>query len=147
MDTRFILKLFDSGFIFRAGMVLLGLSLIILGEFFLLEFLSGFWGIYFTLALAAATGLAGVFLSYREISARIALVKQGVVDGVFLEKDMIQLAGAIVAGLFLLLPGFITDVFGALGFFSVVRSLYGRLATWKMSPKLNKIYEYMRLYD
>ena len=141
------MKLFDSGFIFRAGMVLLGLSLVILGEFFLVEFISGFWGVYFTLAVAAVTGLAGVFLSYREIAARITLIKQGVIDGIFLEKDMIQLAGAIVAGLLLLLPGFITDFFGALGFFSVVRMLYGRLATYRLSPKLNMIYEHMRLYD
>ena len=147
MDTRFLLKLFDSGYILRTGMVLLGLSLVVLGEFFLIYFISGFWGVYFTLAVAAVTGLIGVFLSYREIASRIAMVKKGVSEGVFLEKDMVQLAGAIVSGLLLLLPGFVTDLFGAIGFFSVIRFGYGRIATWRMTPKLNEIYEYMRLYD
>ncbi|HAK46837.1 MAG TPA: hypothetical protein DCO79_13080 [Spirochaeta sp.] len=147
MNTRFLLKLLDSGFIFRSGMVLLALSLVVLGEFFIIDLISGFWGLYFTLALASATGLAGVFLSYREITARINLIKEEVTEGQFSEKDMVQLAGAIVTALLLLLPGFMSDFFGAIGFFPVVRMGYGRLATFKMTPKLNEIYEYMRLYD
>lgn len=147
MDTRFLLKLLDTGFIFKAGMVLLGLSVAVLGEFFIISLISGFWGIYFTLAVAAVTGLAGVFLSYREIAARISLIKEMVSDGVFSEKELIQLAGAIVSALLLLLPGFVTDFFGAIGFFPVIRMVYGRIATWRMTPKLNEIYEYMRLYD
>ncbi|MDC7226198.1 MAG: FxsA family protein [Spirochaetales bacterium] len=147
MNTRFLLKLLDTGFIFRLCMILLALSLVVLGEFFLMDFISGFWGIYFTLALAASTGLAGVFLSYREITARITLIKESVSEGVYSEKDMIQLIGSIAAALLLLLPGFITDFFGIIGFFPVIRMIYGKGATLGMRAKLRETYEYLRLYD
>ena len=147
MNTRFFLKLFDAGYILRAGMILLGLSLVVLGEFFIIDFISGYWGVYFTLALAAFTGLAGVFLSYRETAARISLIKAEVSEGEYSERDMVQLAGAIVSGLLLLMPGFVTDFFGAIGFFPVIRMLYGRAATWKLTPGLSEIYEYLKLYD
>ena len=149
MNTRFLLKFLDPGFILKSAMILLGLSLIVLGEFFLIEFISGFWGVYFTLALSAVTGLVGLILSYREITARISIINEGVSDGVYSEKEMVQLAGAIIGGLLIIFPGFITDFFGAISFFPVIRMLYpaGRIATVKMGSQLNELYEYMRLYD
>ena len=147
MNTRFLLKLLDPGFILKTALVLLGISLVVLCEFFLIEFISELWGVYFTLAIAAATGLAGLFFGYREIFARINIIKGGISEGVYPEKEFIQLAGAIVAGLLLLMPGFITDVLGAVGFFPVIRMLYGKIVLIKMNGRLSELYEYMRLYD
>ena len=147
MNTRFLLKFLDPGFILKTAIVLLGLSLIGLGEFFIIELISGFWGVYFTLAVAAASGLAGLFLSYREINTIIGIIREGVSEGVYSEKEMVQLAGALFGGLLLLFPGFITDVFGAISFFPVIRMLYGRIITRKVSSQLNELYEYLRLYD
>lgn len=147
MNTKFLLKLLDPGFILKTGMVLLGLSLVVLGEMFLLDFISSFWGIYFTLAVAALTGLTGLFFSYRELSARISVIKDCVNEGIYSEKDFIQLAGAVAGALLLLIPGFITDFFGAVSFFPVIRMFYGKLITVKMGGQLNEIYEYLKLYD
>ena len=147
MNTRFLLKFLDTGFILRTAFVFLGLSLIVLGEIFIIDFISGFWGIYFTLALTAVFGLAGVFLSYREVAARINLIHTEVKEGEYSEKDMTQLAGAILGGFLLIFPGFITDVLGAISFFPVIRMLYGKFVTFKIGSQLRELYEYLRLYD
>ncbi len=147
MNIRYLLKLLDSGFILKTGIVLLGLSVIVLGEFFIIDFISGFLGLYFTLAVAAVTGLAGLLLSYREIAIRIRLIKDEASDGVYTQKEMVQLAGAIVSGLLLIIPGFLTDFFGAIGFFPVIRVLYGKIATRNFKHRISEIYEYLRLYD
>lgn len=128
-------------------MVLLGLSLIVLGEVFFIGCISGFWGLYFTLAVAAVTGLAGLFFSYREISTRINIIREGVSEGVYTEKEIVQLAGAIIGGLLLLMPGFFTDFIGAISFFPVVRTVYGRIIIALAGARLNELYEYLRLYD
>jgi UPF0716 protein FxsA len=128
-------------------MILIGLSLIVLAEIFFIEFVGELWGIYFTLAVAALTGLAGLFFSYREISTRITIIRDGVSEGVYPEKEFIQLAGAIVVGLLLLMPGFVTDFIGAIGFFPVIRGLYGKIITARMGNRLNELYEYLKLYD
>ncbi len=147
MNTRFLLKFLDPGFVLKAAFIILGLSLVVLGEIFIIQFISGFLGVYFTLAVAALTGIIGLFLSYNEISSRIKLIREGVSEGVYSEKDMVQLAGALFGGLLLLLPGFITDFIGAISFFPVIRMLYGRLITRNISSKLSEAYEYLRLYD
>ena len=147
MNTRFLLKFFDPGFILKAAFIILGLSLIILGEIFIIQFVGGFWGVYFTLAVAASTGLIGLFFSFREVAGRIRLIKDGVINGEYSEKDMVQLAGAILGGGMLLLPGFVTDFFGILSFFPVIRSLYGYAITRGFSSRFSEAYEYLRLYD
>lgn len=147
MNTRFLLRFFDPGYILKAAFIILGLSIIVLGEIFIIQYISGYWGVYFTLAAAAATGLISLFFSYREIAGRIRIIREGVVDGEYSEKDMIQLAGAIIGGFMLLLPGFITDFFGLISFFPVVRALIGRLVTINIRGRMPEAYEYLRLYD
>lgn len=147
MNTRFLLKFFDPGFILKAAFVILALSLVALGEIFIIQYISSFWGVYFTLALTASTGLIGLFFSYREVAGRIRLIRAGVVDGEYSEKDMIQLAGAILGGILLLFPGFFTDFLGIISFFPVIKSLFGRIMTKNISSRISEAYEYLRLYD
>lgn len=147
MNTRFLLKLFDPGFILKTAFILLLFSLILLGEIFLIQFVSEYWGRYFTLALAAATGLAGLFLCYRDISSIIALIKAKAADGEFPGKEMSSLAGAFVGALFLIFPGFITDILGIISFLPIVRNLYGKAVTVNKSDLMHELYEYMKVYD
>ncbi len=147
MIIKFLLKFLDQTFVLKAALVLLGVSLIFIGEIFLIEFISGFLGIYFTLAIAASTGFAGLFFSLREINSRINLIREEVSEGIYSEKDMVQLTGAFAGGLLLLIPGFITDALGVVSFFPVVRMLYGRLISKYLSLNLTEAYEYLRLYD
>lgn len=147
MNTRFLLKLLDTGFLLKAAIVLLLLSLVGIGEIFLIQFISEFWGAYFTLALVAATGLAGLFLCYRDVSVIIHQIKESAADGEFPGREMVSLAGAIAGALLLLIPGFITDFIGLISFFPVIKTLIGRIITRKQSGRMHELYEYLKIYE
>jgi len=147
MNTRFLLKLLDTGFLLKTALVLLLLSLVLIGEIFIIQFISEFWGAYFTLALAAATGLAGLFLCFRDVSVIIHMIRGRASDGEFPDKEMVSLAGAIACGLLLLLPGFVTDFFGIIGFFPVIKTLFGKVITRNQGGRMHELYEYLKIYE
>ena len=141
------MKLFDPGFLLKAAMIILLLSLVMIAEIFLIQFISGYLGTYFTLAVVAATGLGGLFFCFRDVSTIIGLVRTRAADGEFPDREMVSLAGAIIVGVMLLLPGFITDFLALIGFFPVIKTLYGRIATRGRSGKMHEIYEYLKIYE
>jgi UPF0716 protein FxsA len=147
MNTKFLLKLLDTGFLLKTALVLLLLSLVLIGEIFLIQFISEYWGAYFTLALAAATGLAGLFLCFRDISVIIHLIKDKAADGEFPDREMVSLAGALAGGILLLMPGFITDFIGIISFFPVIKTLIGRIITMNQSGRMHELYEYLKIYE
>ena len=137
----------DSGFILKTALLLLLLSLLMIGEIYLIQFISEFWGTYFTLAITALTGLVGLGFSFRDVLVLIKAVKAGSAAGSYPEKELILLSGSIIGGILLLIPGFLTDCLGFLGFFPVVRGLYGRLFTRNRRGNMNELYEYLKLYE
>ncbi|MBI9107263.1 MAG: FxsA family protein [Spirochaetales bacterium] len=147
MNNRFLLKLLDTGFLLKIAFVLLLLSLVFIGEFFVVLFISEFWGAYFTLAVVALTGLAGLFLSFRDVSVIIHLIRDKAGEGEFPEKEMVSLSGAIAGGLLLILPGFITDFLGIISFFPVIKTLYGKIITLKQGGRMHELYEYLKIYE
>lgn len=137
----------DTGFILKSAFILLLISIIPLAEIMLIQFLGEFLGIYFTLAVAAVTGLAGLFLAYRDIRGIVKQIRIKSAEGLYPGREMLSLAGALFGGIMLICPGFITDFIGALSFFPVIRTLAGRFITRNMEPRLREAYEYMRLYE
>ena len=147
MNTRFLLKLLDTGFLLKTALFLLLLSLVLIGEIFLIQLISEFWGAYFTLALVAVTGLAGLFMCFRDVSVIISQIKEKAADGEFPEREMVSLSGAIAGALLLLLPGFITDFIGLISFFPVIKTVLGRIITRGQGGRMHELYEYLRIYE
>lgn len=147
MDTRTRLQFFEPSFVLKIVFILLGFSLIILGEIFFISFLSRYWGVYFTLAIVALCSFIGLFVGYREIVSRISLIKRDVAAGYYIERNFIQLAGAFLSTFIIIIPGFFTDFLGLLGFFPFIRSLYGKIIFLIFPDSKKQVYESMKLYD
>ncbi len=147
VNMRFILRFFDSAFIVKLLLLALLYSLVPLAEIFLLIYLGGMIGNYFTLALAAFTGLAGMLIALLEFQKNLAVLKWKTKQGIFPKSEFITLAGVLAGGLLLLTPGFITDFFGFLLFIPVIRNSLGHLLVNKTQTGLKELYEYLKLYD
>ena len=104
-------------------------------------------GNYFTLALAAFTGLVGMLFALRGFQKNLQLLKAKIKEGIFPLEEFITLTGIFAAGILLLTPGFITDIVGFLLFVPVIRSALGRLIIRLSRTNFKELYEYMKLYD
>ena len=146
-DLSFIMHLFQKEFILKLLLLALLYSIIPLSETFLLLHLGGLFGNYLILALAATTGLIGLFIAFSEVSSIIGSIKIKLKEGVYPGKEFISLAGVLTGALLLLTPGFITDTLGLLLFIPFFRNGVGKFITSKMENSLKEIYEYLKLYE
>ncbi len=146
-QAKFVLRFLERTFITRLLILALLYSLLPLAEIFLLIYLGDRIGNYFTLALAASTGLIGMLFALRGFQKNLQLLKARIKGGEFPIEEFITLTGIFAAAVLLLTPGFITDFLGFLLFVPVIRSSLGRFIIRLTRTNLKEIYEYMKLYD
>lgn len=146
-QAKFILRFLDKTFITRLLILALLYSLLPLTEIFLLIYLGQRIGNYFTLALAAATGLVGMLFALRGFQKNLLRLKERIRKGVFPAEEFITLTGIFAAAILLLTPGFITDLLGLLLFVPVIRSTLGRLIIRLTRADFKELYEYLKLYE
>ena len=146
-QARALLRFFDRSFITRLLLLALLYSLLPLAEIFLLIYLGDRIGNYFTLALAALTGLIGMLFALRGFRRNLEILKKKVRAGEYPGEEFVTLTGIFLAAVLLLTPGFITDVLGLLLFVPVIRSGLGRLLIRLTRTDLKELYEYLKLYD
>lgn len=90
-------------------------------------------GVLPTIGLVVFTGMLGVFLLRTQGVSTLMKIRSEMDRGVVPDKSLADAAMIAVAGLFLLLPGFISDVIGILLFLppvrALIRSFIGRRVT------------------
>jgi UPF0716 protein FxsA len=146
-QAKFILRFLDRTFITKLLILALLYSLLPLAEIFLIIYLGDRIGNYFTLALAAFTGLMGMLFALRGFQKNLRLLKDKIREGVFPTEEFITLTGIFAAGILLLTPGFITDLLGFSLFIPVIRSALGRFIIRVTRANFKELYEYLKLYD
>ncbi|MBN1836074.1 MAG: FxsA family protein [Spirochaetales bacterium] len=146
-QARVLLRFFDRSFITRLLLLALLYSLLPLAEIFLLIYLGAKVGNYFTLALAAVTGLIGMLFALRGFHKYLDILKKKIRAGQYPGEEFATLTGILLAAILLLTPGFITDVLGLLLFVPAIRSGLGRLMIRLTRTDLKELYEYLKLYD
>lgn len=146
-QANFIFRFLDRTFITKLLILALLYSLLPLAEIFLIIYLGDRIGNYFTLSLAASTGLVGMLFALRGFHKNLRLLKEKIKEGVFPTEEFITLTGIFAAGILLLTPGFITDLLGFTLFIPVVRSALGRFIIRVTRADFKEFYEYLKLYD
>jgi UPF0716 protein FxsA len=146
-QARILLRFFDRTFITKLLILALLYSLLPLAEIFLLIYLGDRIGNYFTLALAALTGLIGMLFALRGFRRNLEVLRQKIRDGEYPGQEFITLTGIFLAAILLLTPGFITDLLGLLLFVPVIRNGLGRLLIRLTRTDLKELYEYLKLDD
>ena len=147
LDIRVVLRFLDRDFIVRLLFLMLLYSIVPLGEIFLFLYLGELVGNYLVLAVAAIVGLAGVLIAMRQVQGILLRLKVKIKQGIYPGKEFIDLAGILIGSIFLLTPGFVTDLLGFLLFIPPLRDALGRAITKRLDRNLKEIYEYLKLYD
>ena len=142
-----LLRFFDRAFMFQLIMLALLYSLVPLGEIFLIIYLGTIFGNYLTLATAALTSLVGMLIALRELRRQLALLKERMNRGEYPAEEFVSLAGILIGSIFLLTPGFITDLLGFLLFVPALRRGLGRKIVRRTQLRFKELYAYLKLYD
>lgn len=106
--------------LFIAPLILLGLPLAEIAGFVIVGRVIGLWA---TLALVILTGIAGVLLLRAQGLHILRQISSEGREGRLPGKTVVDGAMIVVAGILLLLPGFVTDILGLLLFIPFVRHL------------------------
>lgn len=146
-NTKVILKIFKKNFLIKLLLLAILYSIIPLSEIWLLFFLGGFIGNYLILGLAALTGLFGVLIVLPEIHILLNRIKQKIRKGEYPGREFVGMAGVLTGAIFLITPGFITDLLGFILFIPFFRNKIGKFLTRRMESRLKDIYEYLKLYE
>jgi UPF0716 protein FxsA len=106
-----------------------------------LEMATFFWvqswiGLGWALAIALATALIGSFLVKRAGLSVLGRIKSKMNQGGLPGRELSDGAAVLVAGAFLISPGFITDTIGFLLLLPTVRDLVYRFVTKRFSSRV-----------
>jgi UPF0716 protein FxsA len=118
-----------------------------LGDGFLLVVAAQRYGVYRTLGIVASVGLAGMLVALGAIDATLVKLKDKVSRGVYPRREFAQLAALIVAGVFVIIPGFLTDAVAALLYLPPFRGLIGALIVRPLRHRLKDAYEHLKLAE
>lgn len=104
--------------------LLLGLPLLEIGVFI---WVGGHIGVGWTLALVLLSMVAGALLLRRQTFSNLTAARDATRGGRLPAREIVHGAMIVMAGLLLIVPGFITDIVGILLFLPPVRDLLWRL--------------------
>jgi UPF0716 protein FxsA len=110
----------------------LAFTLIPVLEIYLLINIGGQLGALNTVALVIATGFAGAYLARLQGMQTMLRVRTSLQQGVMPAEEMLDAMLIFAAGIVLLTPGFITDVFGLLLLIPDTRLLFKRYLRKKL---------------
>jgi UPF0716 protein FxsA len=145
LDTKGLMRIIDRGFLLKALYLALLYSLVPVGEIAFILYLRSFFGSYLLVAAVLFTGLFGVAVTWKLISSSLRALGARVRSGSYPDEEFALLAGSLITGLFLVTPGFITDVIGLLFVLPVIRRSGGGAIAMRMEGRLKELYEYMKL--
>lgn len=142
--TKGLLRLFESGFVARMFLLLLLLSILGIADGYILLTLGERFGKYLVLAVTAATGLIALFFLLNSVRLVMTRLRRNVAEGTYPKREYAHIAGLLVSGVLLLLPGFFTDALGLLFYLPPVRVLFGLAITSRYQAFLKDAYEYLK---
>lgn len=145
--TKGLLRLFESGFVSRLFLLLLLLSIPGIADGYVLLSLGEHYAKYAVLAAVAITGFLAVLFVLNSAAGTIATIRRRIADGEYPGREYAQLAGLLLAGVLLLIPGFFTDAVGLLCYLPPLRRLVGMAITARHASFLREAYEYLKIGD
>lgn len=145
--TKGLLRLFDSGFVSRLFLLVLFVSMLGIADGYILLTLGENYSKYLVLAVTASTGLLALFFLLNSTGATLTRLRRAVAEDTYPRIEYARLAGLLLAGTLLLLPGFFTDALGAVIYLPPLRRLVGHLLTARHRGFLREAYEYLKIED
>ncbi|MGO9413367.1 MAG: FxsA family protein [Spirochaetia bacterium] len=146
-ELRLFVQFIEKDFLFKLILALLVYSLIPLAEIVFFIYLGSLLGSWLVLVVAALVGLPGVLVAHSQLQDILGRLRAKMRDGQYPGPEAVDLLALLVGGVFLVTPGFLTDVLGYLMLVPFVRNHVARALARKMSGGLKDFYDYLRLRE
>ena len=137
----------DRTLLFKLILVVLLYSLVPLAEVFLFLYLGNLIGNYLVLIITAVAGVAGAFVALDQARRAVARLRTRLREGHSATRELGECASLAVAGIFLITPGFLTDLAGYLLLVPAIRAGLTRRLVRLIEKHDKVIYERLRLSD
>ncbi len=147
METRTLIRLFDTGYILKFFLIVMLLSLIPFADMWAVLFFDKYIPRYLLLSGIASTALLGLIITFFLIKRLLGLILVNIRDGYYPGVEFFHLIGLLAAGILLLTPGFIGDFIGLLLLIPAFRATVVRLTARKIEDRFKELYEYLKLYE
>jgi UPF0716 protein FxsA len=146
-ELRLFVQFIEKDFLFKLIFVLLLYSLVPLAEIVFFIYLGNLIGNWLVIVLAVLVGLPGVLIGQNQLQDVLARLRTKIRDQQYPGSEFVDLLGILAGGVFLVTPGFLTDVLGYLMLVPSLRDVLGRAVARKMDRSLKDIYDYLRLRE
>lgn len=147
LETRSLIRLFDTAYILRLFLLIMLLSLLPFADMWGVLYMDAYFPRHLLLAGIASTALVGLVLTFYLIKRLLTVMRGRIRDGYYPGTNFFHLVGLLLAGVLLLTPGFIGDALGVLLLIPTIRRGVGRLLAGKMENRFKELYEYLKLYE
>ncbi len=138
---------FDEARILRLFFLELLVALLIIADTFVYILLSEYVGVFILLAAGGVTALPGIYIVYNSIQNTLGAVRARVRMGRYPRLEYAGLAGLLLSGILLVLPGFFSDIIGVLLYILPIRLAVGLLICSRLEAPLNDAYEHLKLEE
>lgn len=147
MQVPVLLRFFDRAYVTRLFFVLLGLSVLILADGYVLVVAASRYGVFMALGIVASVGLAGMVVTLLAVDATLEHLRDRIRRGQYPSHEYAALGSLVVAGLLLILPGLFTDALGVVLYTPPFRRVFGTLIVRPLRSRLKEAYEHLKLSE
>lgn len=125
--------------------LLTGLSTLVLADGLVLIRLARVSGAYLALALEGAVTLVALVIVGSTVNGLIRTIRQDARTGTYRPRRYARLAGTVIAGVLLVVPGFVTDIAGLLLYLPPGHQLFAVLFVRRNAAGLQRVHEYLTM--
>lgn len=145
MRNDWLLYAFDRTNLFRLFSNLLGLSIVMLADGWILVRLSRFLGVYLALALEAVTAVFALIVIGSSIHRHLRRLYDNALNGRYVPRDYVRCITLVMGGVLLVLPGFAGDALGLLFYVPPFRGIAMWVLQRVLRDRLPAIDEHLKL--
>lgn len=147
MQVPVLLRFFDKAYVTRLFFVLLGLSVLLLADGYVLVLAASRFGVFMALGICASVGFVGMIVTLLAVDATLEHLRERVRRGAYPAQEYAALGSLVVAGLLLIIPGLFTDAIGVVLYTPPFRRFVGTLIVRPLRGRLKDAYEHLKLAE
>jgi UPF0716 protein FxsA len=125
--------------------LLTGVSTLVLADGLVLIRLARVSGAYLALALEGAVTLVALVIVGSTVNGLIRTIRHDAHTGTYRPLRYARLAGAVIAGVLLVVPGFVTDIAGLLLYLPPGHHIFAALFVRRNAAGLERVHEYLTM--
>ncbi len=145
LSIQFIINIFKDTKAVQILFLLLLFSILLVLDLFLTIYISNIFGEYLVLAIICSISFIGSMFSVIKVKNIINEIKINCNNGNFPENYFFMITGIFAATIYIIIPGFISDIIGFVLLISFFSTKLGKFISNKTQTDWHTVYEFMKI--